>query len=293
MRSLLLLFVLAFPAVASGQAQVWWEGHYGGRYYPGRYYSLDRLCCNKANCQMRAAIIASIHDKERQQRASVTVPASPAIDATDRYQTITRYRAETRTKMVQRCNGKQCWLEQVSYTVQVPYQVQVPIAAPQGLAKPRVQVDPAHNPLSDTRLDPSPHEAVREMLSIVKPLPSETLMDIGCGDGRILIAAALEYGVTAHGIDLNATSVELARARVEAAGVTGLVSVTQGDALALGSIDADIVTMYLYPELIEALWPKIKPGTVVISLEHQVPSVSATKVERGEFTFYVCVKRNR
>jgi len=156
-------------------------------------------------------------------------------------------------------------------------------------------VKPVHNPLADTRLEPSPKGAVDAMLAIVSPEPGELLVDLGCGDGRILIAAAVRYGVQAVGLELNPESAKLARANAIEAGVTDRVLVLERDILDTPAFDADVVTMFLFPELIEAAWPKIKSGTRVVSLGHRLPShVDASRVQRqvdGQtLTYFLAVK---
>ena len=154
-----------------------------------------------------------------------------------------------------------------------------------------VKTLPAHNPLADTTLEPSPQEAVDAMLQLVAPKATELLLDIGCGDGRILLAAAKGYGAQTVGIELNPESAKLARTNAWNAGVTDRVLVLQRDVLDLQTIDADIVTMFLFPELIEAIWPKITEGTRVVSLWHPLPAIAnARQVKQGEFTFFLAIK---
>lgn len=293
MRSLatLLLFACFVSPNAAVAQSVYWEGYYGGKYYPGRYYSESRLCCNKPNCGMRKAILASIYQERSKQQvvvASQKAPTTALLGLTVQYRTETRYRQETRTRQVQRCNGRRCWIETQTYQVRVPYQVQVPLAAP--LPSPPAAQETTRDALRDTRLDPSSSSAVAAMLDIVQPTKGEHLVDLGCGDGRIVLAAAEVYGVTATGIELNPESAKAAGQRVRMAGLAEQVTIITGDVLTT-EFDGDIVTMYLYPELIKAVWPKIKPGTIVISLEHDLPQASR-KVDRGEHSFFVCVKRS-
>lgn len=158
---------------------------------------------------------------------------------------------------------------------------------------PVVETAPAG--LADTTLEPSPQWAVEAMLELAMPTAGDTVLDLGCGDGRILIEAARRYQARAIGIELNADSADLARANAKAAAVDGLVTVLTGDVLSLKQYEADVVTLYLFPDLIEAVWPRIAPGTVVVSLNHPLPAPYVRREVRRHgddmAVFYVGVKR--
>lgn len=148
---------------------------------------------------------------------------------------------------------------------------------------------PVYRPLSDTTLEPTPQAAVKAMLELIDIQAGELLVDLGCGDGRILIAAAKDYGAEAVGIELNPDSVRLARENARKSGVSGSVMVIERDILALEQIDADVVTMFLFPELIDAAWQKIRDGTKVVSFSHPLPNAPEVVVRAG-FTYFVKVK---
>jgi len=133
------------------------------------------------------------------------------------------------------------------------------------------------------------------MLDLAAPQPGMQVTDLGCGDGRILIEAAKTYRARGFGVELNAQSAALARANAKAAGVDYLVTVVTGDVRSIDSYRSDIITLYLFPELIQAVWPKIAPGSLVVSLNHPLPAAYARRVERkheGETAvFFVGVKQ--
>ena len=66
---------------------------------------------------------------------------------------------------------------------------------------------------------PTPDDAIAAMLKLAELTPADHVYDLGCGDGRLLIQAALDYGVTAVGIDVDADLLATARTKAEAAGV--------------------------------------------------------------------------
>ncbi len=134
---------------------------------------------------------------------------------------------------------------------------------------------------------PTPQSVVDAMLAAVRPMPSDVLYDIGCGDGRILITAVREYGCQAVGIEVNPETADLARANVRAAGLEGSIVVQTGDALKFSFNEATIVTMYLYVETMERLTPYIEHATRIVSYSHPIPGRVNTKFMVGDHPVYV------
>src|SRR5206468_3013802 len=90
----------------------------------------------------------------------------------------------------------------------------------------------AQNPRYGNKLSPyvaSPVRVVDRMLEIANIKPGETLYDLGCGDGRILIAAAEKYKAKAIGVEISPKLVATANSRIEKAGLEGQARVIQGD----------------------------------------------------------------
>jgi SAM-dependent methyltransferase len=114
---------------------------------------------------------------------------------------------------------------------------------------------------------PTPDELVQAMLDLAKITPQDNLMDLGSGDGRIVIAAA-KRGVRATGIEYNPDMVELSKRNAEKAGVSGKANFVNADLFATDLSQATVITMYLLPSLNLKLRPTIlnlKPGTRVVS----------------------------
>jgi len=114
---------------------------------------------------------------------------------------------------------------------------------------------------------PTPPELVAAMLDMAKVVPEDTVIDLGSGDGRIVIAAA-KRGASALGVEYNPDMVELSRLNAQKEGVAAKASFVQGDIFETDFSRATVLTMYLLPDLNTRLRPKIlamKPGTRVVS----------------------------
>lgn len=159
------------------------------------------------------------------------------------------------------------------------------------VAMPVVVPGPSVTSLAvDLTLEPTPQAAVEEMMKLIQPQESDTLVDLGCGDGRILIAAA-SRGARAVGVELNKSSCDLAVKNVADAGVGSRVRVVHGDARKAADYGASIVTMYLFPDLMQEVWQRIRPGVLVVSYSHPLPVDYAASKETASGTFYFTIKR--
>ncbi len=116
---------------------------------------------------------------------------------------------------------------------------------------------------------PTPPEVVEEMLKLANVTKGDYLIDLGCGDGRIVIAAAQKYGTHALGIDINPERIAEAKENAKKAGVEELVEFRQGDLFKADLSKATVVTLYLLTTVNMKLRPKLlkelKPGTRVVS----------------------------
>lgn len=116
---------------------------------------------------------------------------------------------------------------------------------------------------------PTPHEVVERMLDEAKVRPTDVVYDLGCGDGRMVIAAAKRYGARGVGVDLDPARVREARANAKAAGVEEIVTFHVADMFETDIREADVVLLYLLPQLNRRLMPKLfaelKPGARVVS----------------------------
>lgn len=117
----------------------------------------------------------------------------------------------------------------------------------------------------------SDSEVVDAMLSLAQLRPADYVIDLGSGDGRILIAAARSNGAHGLGVDIDPAQIEAANRNARSAGVTGLVSFRQQDLFQTPLQQADILTLYLTAEVNLRLRPRIlaqmRPGTRLVSNE--------------------------
>jgi SAM-dependent methyltransferase len=125
---------------------------------------------------------------------------------------------------------------------------------------------PAHEP--DVVFVPTPEPVVAAMLDLARVGKDDVLYDLGCGDGRIVIAAAKRGVKRAIGIDIDPERIQEARANAKAAGVEDRVRFIQGDLFETPLDEATVVTLYLLPDLNLRLRPKLlalKAGTRIVS----------------------------
>jgi len=116
---------------------------------------------------------------------------------------------------------------------------------------------------------PTPPEVVAAMLNAVKLTKNDVLYDLGCGDGRIVITAAKEYGTRGVGIDIDPQRIKEANENAVQAGVTDKVTFLLQDLFESDFHEATVVSLYLLPSLNLKLRPKLlkelKPGTRIVS----------------------------
>ena len=122
---------------------------------------------------------------------------------------------------------------------------------------------------------PTPRAAVEELLRFAALGTGDVLYDLGCGDGRIVIAAARQFGIRAVGIDIDPRRIAEARASARRSGVEHLVEFRQQDALVADLAPATVVTLYLSGSGTLALSGKLReqlrPGARVISRDAAIP----------------------
>jgi hypothetical protein len=115
---------------------------------------------------------------------------------------------------------------------------------------------------------PTPQDVVERMLEIAKVTANDYVIDLGSGDGRIVVTAAKKHGARGFGVDLNPERIDEANANARKAGVTDRVSFQQRDLFETNLSDATVITMYLLPRVNMELRPRLldlKPGTRVVS----------------------------
>jgi SAM-dependent methyltransferase len=134
------------------------------------------------------------------------------------------------------------------------------VAAAQTSSSPR---------LPDVPYLPTTEAAVDAMLKLASVKSSDVVYDLGCGDGRLVIAAAKEYGAHGVGIDINPDRIREANENARKAGVENLVRFEENDLFKADIHEASVVTLFLLNSVDLQLRPKLlqelKPGTRIVS----------------------------
>jgi SAM-dependent methyltransferase len=130
---------------------------------------------------------------------------------------------------------------------------------------------------------PTPQEVVDKMLELAAVKKGDVVYDLGCGDGRIVVTAAKRYGARGVGYDIDPERVKESRDNVARDGVGKLVRIKQADIFTLDLSGANVVTLYLLPELNVKLIPqleKLKPGSRIVSHAFDMEGVTPDKTVR-------------
>ncbi|MEM6718422.1 MAG: methyltransferase domain-containing protein [Bacteroidota bacterium] len=144
-------------------------------------------------------------------------------------------------------------------------------------------------------------EVIHEKLKLLQLKDSDTLIDLGCGDARTLIAAAQLFNVGCVGYEILPKAIEIARKNIEVAGLSDRIKIVEKDFLNADVSKADALILYLTRNSLGKLSMKLEnelpKGTRIVTHDFDIPGWKAEKVidfkskEAFWFTFYVyCVK---
>jgi SAM-dependent methyltransferase len=144
---------------------------------------------------------------------------------------------------------------------------------PPALEEPRPP--PASEPpLRGVAFVATPPEVVEAMLDLAKISKDDLVYDLGCGDGRILVAAA-RRGARGYGVDLDPARVAEARENAKAGGLSDRITIEQRDMFTVDLSPATVVMLFVTAEYNEKLLPqlqKLKPGARVVSHWFGIPN---------------------
>ena len=130
---------------------------------------------------------------------------------------------------------------------------------------------------------PTPPDVVERMVGFADVQATDTVYDLGCGDGRVVIAAASMRGATGVGVDLAAERIEEARRNASIAGVADRVRFEQCDLFEVDLAPATVVFLYLLRSsmsLIAAhLLRQVRPGTRIVSHTFPIEFMAPTAVD--------------
>lgn len=152
-------------------------------------------------------------------------------------------------------------------------------------------------PVQELRLDPSvqkkiptdeviqfgqentPWPVIEKMVQLMDLKSGDCLADLGCGDGRVLIAAVTMTGCRGIGVEIDKTKCEQAIRNIETAGLSAKITVIHGDILEFNPQDQKVtaITAYLYPELLAKIPEKIRMSRVATFPYHSVPGMELEK----------------
>lgn len=131
---------------------------------------------------------------------------------------------------------------------------------------------------------PTPMPVVYRMLDLAGVEEGETVVDLGCGDGRILFAAAEEYGARAVGYEIRPSLITHIRQSVKARRLDDLVQVVRKDLTKAPIENADVITLYLTSDLLGQIRPQlekaIQRGARVVSHGFKIPGLIPSEAEK-------------
>jgi len=147
------------------------------------------------------------------------------------------------------------------------------------------------NPASVAPYVPSPHDVVRKMLELAEVGSDDIVYDLGCGDGRILFTAILEFKAKkAIGFDLNEGLCRNIKKKAEELQLQDKIQAVNSNFLSADLSPATVITLYLTTSGNEKLKPKLekesRAGTRVISHDFPVKGWSPTSSAKGESFIY-------
>jgi len=129
----------------------------------------------------------------------------------------------------------------------------------------------------------TPLPVVKQMLMLAQLRPGEILYDLGCGDGRVVIMAAQEFGARGVGVEMREDLVKQALSKISELGLEGRVKIVQSDMFKVDLAQADVVTLYLTTSANDKVKPKLeselKTGVRVVSHDYEILGWRPVKID--------------
>ncbi len=153
-----------------------------------------------------------------------------------------------------------------------------------GVAQPlSVTAIPAVSVMPDVDYWATPQPVVDKMLEVARVTASDLIYDLGCGDARSLVTAALRFGARGVGFDIDPRRVMQARENARTHAVDHLVSIEQADIFSVDLSPADVIFLYITPRFNLRLVPqfeKMRRGSRIVSHEFEIPGAKPTRIVR-------------
>jgi SAM-dependent methyltransferase len=156
-------------------------------------------------------------------------------------------------------------------------------------------------PRLDVPYVPTPQDVVDKMLDLARVGKNDTLFDLGCGDGRIVVTAAKARGARGTGIDIDPVRIAEATENAKKAGVSDRAKFRVGDLFKTDFSTATVVTLYLLPninaKLRPQLWKQLKVGTRVVShafdMGSEWPAEKTVEVDGRTIYYWTVTEANK
>jgi precorrin-6B methylase 2 len=141
----------------------------------------------------------------------------------------------------------------------------------------------ADRQFTDVPFVPTPPNVVDAMLDLANIKPADMLIDLGSGDGRIVIAAAKKYKAYAVGVEFDDALAKQSADKIKSLGLASLASIIHGDLLKQDYASADLLTVYLLPmsnnKVTPILEKQLKKGTRIVAHDFEFSAWKPVKVE--------------
>jgi len=129
----------------------------------------------------------------------------------------------------------------------------------------------------------TPLPVVKQMLTLAQLKPGEIIYDLGCGDGRVVIMAAQEFGAHGIGVEMREDLAKQALSKVSELGLEGRVKIVQSDLFKVDLAQADVVTLYLTTSANDKVKPKLeselRSGVRVVSHDYEILGWRPIKID--------------
>lgn len=138
---------------------------------------------------------------------------------------------------------------------------------------------------------------VRRLIEFADAQPGETLMDLGAGDGRVVIAAARDHGLHAIGVDIDPLKIWIARHMANRAGVADRVHFLHQSVYETDCHEADILYIYMSHQVLDRLFPtlidRLKPGCRVVCHKFCIRDQTPDRVSADKSLFLYTFQKGR